>query len=285
MYEPVPTQVEMSVADWLEVPDCPIQRNTEVHANKARNRHLKTSSPTHCRVAAAMLPDGNTYKLDGHTRAFLWDEGALSPPSHVIVDFYDVEDIEDVKDLYRNFDNQYAVENGADRLYGAYRVNGIDPQSTLLRKGATLSSLKSLCRKQSFDICNEVKKFRNTLNIIDRCGFTPKPFPEGVLTAMIITVTRYGEEALPFWKRYFNDEGIKEGKSRDGVQALSELLADFKSKRNGFRRISAVDLCGKALSAYHLFQRGKPSRGGLKGIDPISYAEKHLNRLAPSRLL
>lgn len=285
MYEPVPTQEEMSVSDWIEVQDCPIQRNTEIHANKARNRHLKTTSPTQCRVAAAMLPDGTTYKLDGHTRAFLWDEGALSPPSCVIVDIYDVEDIEDVKDLYRNFDNQCAAETSGDRLHGAYRLHNLDPHSTLLRKGAISSALKRMSRTHKFDICTEMKKYLFALKIIDRCNFTPKLFPLGVLIALIITVSRYGEEALPFWKRYFNDEGVKEGKNRDGVQALAELIATYKSRRNGVGQINEIDLCGKALSAFHLFRRGQASRGGLKGTDPYLYMEKHLNRLVSSRFL
>ena len=72
--------IEMSIEEWIKVKDCPTQRNTEIHAKSARKKNLKESSITHSQVSAAQVKTkGNMYKLDGHTRAYLWSEKILIP--------------------------------------------------------------------------------------------------------------------------------------------------------------------------------------------------------------
>ena len=73
--------------EWFTVPDCPIQRDTKRHADKASKSHLKQQSSAQWIVHMATLPDGRCFKVDGHTRSLLWEEGRLPVPEflHVMV--------------------------------------------------------------------------------------------------------------------------------------------------------------------------------------------------------
>src|SRR5260370_461566 len=65
-----PQNIELTVAEWLEIPDNPRQRDTERHLQRAK--HLMTPAPTHRRVAMAQATtDDRRWKLDGHTRAII----------------------------------------------------------------------------------------------------------------------------------------------------------------------------------------------------------------------
>ena len=84
-----PCRITMKIEEWIHVPDNPVQRNTEEHARRAR--HLFNPSPTHAVAAMAELPDGQRFKLDGHTRAYLWARGDVAPPPVMYIDLYECE--------------------------------------------------------------------------------------------------------------------------------------------------------------------------------------------------
>src|SRR4029077_6653573 len=84
-----PQNIEMSVADWIQVAPNPRQRDTEKHARKAK--HLMTPQPTHRRVSMAMTPDGRKWKLDGHTRALLWSRNQVERPESLNVSVFTVQ--------------------------------------------------------------------------------------------------------------------------------------------------------------------------------------------------
>lgn len=276
-------QEKLSIADWINVTDCPIQRNTERHANKARNKHLKNSSMTHLRVSAAKLPNGELFKLDGHTRAYLWQDGSLIPPGHSVeVDVYLVKNLDQVKELYKQFDSRYAAEDAIDRLFGAFRLYNFQPESALIRAGAITSAIGLCTRKtkENLNIYQTSKPFIPVLRIIDKRMFGYKPFPTGVLAAMLMTVCEHGETAMPFWERYHNDEGYKMGKEKDPVQALTEVVASFRaSHKIGTGEGAYKELCGKAISTFLADQAGRTYTCGVKTTDPIKYINEHLEKL------
>lgn len=268
-------QESFSVEEWSEIPDCPIQRNTEMHAVKARNNHLKNSSPTHARVSAARLPGGEMFKLDGHTRAHLWEEGSLQPPSNGLkVDMYLVDNMVQVEELYKQFDSQYATETASDRLHGAYRLHRFSPESTLIRTGGVTSAV-SIClrsRHAKMNIYQSIGPFVPALQIIDRQMFINRSFPSGVLAAMILTVAKHKNDAIGFWRKYHDDEGMKNGKERDGVQALTEVVHSYRSESKiGGGAAAMYDLCGKSISAFNSYRAGRKYRSGIKASDFSSY--------------
>lgn len=273
------TQESMSVMDWIGVADCPIQRNTELHANKARRVHLKKSSVTHMRVSAARIPSGKIFKLDGHTRAFLWNDGSLVPDGNTVyVDMYNVQSINEVEELYKQFDSQCAAENAVDRLFGAYRLHGFEPESALLKKGAVTSAIYLIYKNDAKKgIYNLIIPFIPALRIIDKSQFHFRQFPSGIFAAMIITVYRYGHPAMEFWERYHNDDGQKNGKKRDAVQALTEIVSNLKiGKKIVSRRSLVIDLFGKALSTFHAYQEGRVYTCGVKTMDVSKYISETL---------
>lgn len=98
---------EMSVDEWIEVTDCPVQRDTKRHAEKAKKKHLKTKSRTQSLVSAAKL-NNQLIKVDGHTRAFCWKNNWLGRPLKDCLDVavYPCETLEEVIALYHSFDTQ-----------------------------------------------------------------------------------------------------------------------------------------------------------------------------------
>ena len=276
------TQQKMTIEQWIGVTDCSIQRDTVAHAKKARNKHLKVSSITHARVAAARLPNGKLVKLDGHTRAALWNDGSLERPDcGLFVDVYKCQTNADVERLYKEFDNTSATETAGDKLYGAYRGHGFTPVSRLIIGGSVSTALK-LCLSSSDDIpiYDRVTPFIGALRIIDQAMLNNRPFPAGVLSALIITVMRDGDDALEFWRAYSNNEGCKQSGKRDAVQALTEIVLERRSKANlSCARTLIRDLAGKSVSAYQAFQKGRWYSGGVKSTDFRAYADAALEEL------
>lgn len=273
------TQHKMTIEQWIAVEDNPIQRNTESHARKARNRHLKIGNATHARVAAARMPDGTLYKLDGHTRAYLWDEGTLTPPNgKVYVDVYQVENQDQLEGLYKTFDNTAAAEGSADKLAGAYRKYGLIPQSSLIGKGAVTTAIFMIVGGgKNFDIYTDIRRFMPILELLDRENFKARSFPTGILMAAIVTAHTDGEAALEFWRRYHNDLGSKSGKERDAVQALTETVEGMRARGVvSAGRSMHFDLAGRALSAYNAYKEARWYTTGLRLTDFRAYADKAL---------
>ena len=270
------TQTTMTVSEWDEVEDNPIQRNTELHANKARNKHLKTASPTHARVSAAQLPNGDVYKLDGHTRSYLWAEGSLEAPEYLLVDMYMVDNMAEVEELYQQFDNSAAAENSIDKLHGAYRLNNFKPKSSLVCYGGVVSALTTLVSpgQNRMNLYQEIHPWIEHLKMIDDEHFSQSRFVSGIFAACLLTVRIYGHSALTFWQAYNNDEGQKNGRSRDGVQALSEMVAQRRASRTLAGWGNMQDVCAKAISCFENYRKGICYTTGIKPTDLTLYKEK-----------
>lgn len=265
----------MSVDEWIFVSDCPIQRDTERHALAAKKKHLSKTSLTHANVSAAKLPGGEVYKLDGHTRAYLWRSGDLDPPSQeLFVDMYYCDNMVEVEDLYQHFDNEGATENLRDRLYGAYRLQGFSPKSSLINNGGVSSALSIILgiQFQKHSIYSAIIPFIDAIKVIDAEDFPQRPFISPVLATMIVTVHKDGEKSLPFWRAYANDEGSKNGKEKDGVQALTELVLAIRTSTGGaFGYAKKLELSGRALSAYLAYKEGRMYTVGIKATDFAKY--------------
>jgi hypothetical protein len=276
----------MTIEEWIRVQDCPIQRDTERHAAKAKNKHLKSPSLTHLNVSAATV-GGEMFKLDGHTRAFLWKTGSLDRLSEWLdVTIYDCTTIQEVNDLYRQFDNSNASETPADKLSGAYRLHGIAQESLLIRNGPVMTAIVLILGENSskIDIYQAIGQFVDDLKLIDSYGF-PKTqkVPIPILAAMIATVHADGASAMEFWRAYINNEGFKDDKGSDGVQALTELVLTLRGREN-YKRAT---IAGKAISAYKARKTGYRYKQGLKATDFSAYIKdeaKIIRGVSASRL-
>lgn len=275
------TQSTMTSQEWMEVYDNPIQRNTELHAKKARNQHLKTASPTHARVSAAQMPSGEIYKLDGHTRSLLWQEGALEAPHILYVDMYHVDYLQQVEDLYKQFDNSGAVEGSSDKLHGAFRLHGFSPKSALLAHGGVTSAIQLLNMdnghsREPFNIYTQITPWIKTLRDIDAMQFSNSHFVAGLLAAMMLTTRVYGSEVLDFWKGLAEDEGTKINGKRCPIQALSDLINERRIKKQLGGRYNMLEIASKATSCVEMWRTGGTYAVGIKATDLKAYMQKKL---------
>lgn len=249
---------ELSVDHWITVPDNPRQRDTETRARRAK--HLREPHPTHCLVNMARLPDGTCRKLDGHTRAYLWQQGTLERPAKVFATIWHCSSIEDVKALYGTFDSTDAVETVGDRVFGAVREHEIKFDSELLgslrfASGMRVASdlMEGQIASRSKTIYEMVDYWLPELRLLDECRPSRKRFHTGVMAAALLTFRRYGPEASNFWKTFAMGAGTKINGDRDAIQALEERMEYLRSHQGVTGRGNAnqvVRICLSAFDAY-----------------------------------
>lgn len=269
-------QVQMSIAGWDRVQSNRRQRDTELHARKAK--HLQEYDPVHRFVSMAVLPDGRRVKLDGHTRAYVWTTGGVAGPETVIVDVYacDSEDITET--LYSKFDSQSAVETGADKVAGAARRHGLAFETGMLKAGRYGSAIKRLYiySTKSWNaawgdhdfVYDAVGFYARELRLLDTVGATPKAFPSGIIMAALATLRRRGEAGLPFWREYAAGGGTKTGFRMCGIQALTDAVADAKDSARGRAdggATQALGLLGKGILAFEAKLSGQTYKAGKGG--------------------
>jgi hypothetical protein len=258
---------EMSPKEWEKIRGNPRQRNTLDHAKRAG--HILSLDPIHARVHAAQLPDGKLFKLDGHTRSYVWEKGLVESPEILYVDIWYAPDMDAVRDLYTKFDSQKAVETTTDQVFGGARDLGLKFESELLRSHRYLAAIRHLdvmkTGKRGYqnktEIYDLLKDWSRELQILDRCAPSRNKFSGGIVAAALLTFRLYGLDAFEFWDKYQHDRGIKTTEYVDPVQALHEkVLAKKGDVGAGTAR---QYMLGLALAAYERYRTGKNfARGG-----------------------
>jgi hypothetical protein len=264
---------QMTPAQWAQVQDNPIQRDTEAHASKAIRTHLNKYSPTHAAVAAAVLPSGEMYKLDGHTRSLLWSSGKLEAPGILTVAIYQAKDIEEVQSLYKCFDSASACENSKDKLAGAFRLHGIAAQSGLLRHGGLTTALSIIT--QSKNIYENVLAWRSEIELLDELGFANNAFPTGLLVAALMAARKHGRKSLEFWRLYAQNAGTRINGKSDGVDELCRVIAVKRAARQlAANRAVSIQLAERAISCLETWLKSGTYAGGSKSTDLRKYIAK-----------
>lgn len=254
--------IEIKPEEWASVFDNPRQRDTESRARRAS--HLMTPHPSHCKVNMALLPDGRRYKLDGHTRSYIWSAGTVAAPPVLYVDVWRCRSLEDAKELYSTFDSKAAVETAADQVFGAKKDAGAEFKSRLLKSGRFVSGMKfghvflhGVDKFNSLDTYALLKEWLAELRLLDKCEPTSRRFHTGITSAALLTLRRYGEDAVDFWTRFAAGTGIKTGGVTDPVQALEERM----ERRRGQNRLggstNVQEICGIAISAFERDRHGE----------------------------
>lgn len=252
--------IEMSVAEWIEVKDNPRQRNTEKRANLARLGHLRNYCPIHRFVYAATIQGSVVCKLDGHTRALLWQTGDMDPPPEgsVVVLLIEVKSMAEAKAVYDQLDSPPAAKKPCDTVYGACRENRFELSSSLLRSCSFSTQLKIADSGTRFqgDINALVKKWKPHLLELDRLNLSSN---YTVLIAfMLVAIRRDGPEtAGKFLTALDRNEGVKMTKRQDGVEALHKHIEIRRAEGTTAGYDNLIDLLGRAWSAYTSWLDGK----------------------------
>lgn len=252
---------KMPVEEWLAIPDNPIQRNTEKRAKTAR--HLRTLDPAHYVVAMAKYKgNGRREKVDGHTRAFIWENtltGDDEPqcdqvPRDVTVQVYEVRDQKDSEALYERFDSREAVERAADEMFGGLRKFDLQPLETswmaqghiksglIQATGALTGPIMKGKVAQSGggttgrhlagdDIRNLVDIWAPELVMIDQIHPHRNRTPTAVFAAMFWVAIIYGREGLDFIKKAQNHGGVKKGLDCDAVFFMEQVIDEARTRK------------------------------------------------------
>jgi hypothetical protein len=262
--------IKMTVAQWAEVLDNPRQRNTVAHAAKASRKHLKTASQAQARVSAARLPGGDLVKLDGHTRSLLWSTEKLRPPSAVHVDVYAVKSMEEAKELYTHFDGTGPTENAPDRLFGAFREAGIQPESGLLTSCMHTSALRNLGERDS-TIYQTVKAWKRELQLLDGVGAGNRALGAGMFMGALCALRARGDRAIPFISAVVRDAGVRDDQGSDGVDAIVRHAKDRKGRGGG--EVEIKDTAGRFITAFEGWLSGRRFRQVVRPTDFAAYLE------------
>lgn len=229
---------EWSVIDFIKIQDCPVQRDIEIRVKKARKNHLNKHSITHGQVSIAELPNGAIYKIDGHTRSYLWNENKLERPNFLIVMVYKVKNESELRNLYYQFDSSSAVESNTDKLTGAFKYLGFSPKSRLLNRSLTSvisSFFKNENKQHNSYMVNAAYTLLPYIKIADAQNFkcskntSAAPFITSLLN-IIITDKNVNYD---FWKLLFADGGIKIGNRRNFVELAITHTKNLESKSAG----------------------------------------------------
>ena len=275
----------MTPEEWAEIPDNPKQRDTAARAVRASRQHLKNFAAPQANVSAARLPDGTTYKLDGHTRSYLWMNSKLEAPASLRVDVYNVETLDEIMSLYDMFDNPQAAESATDRLTGAYRFYKITPKSRLLTQGGVTSALRILTGHTgggtNFNILTSVKNWKKELEAIDKCDLPPEKITTGLLVAALLGVRLIGEDTLLFWERFAAGLGERANGASDAVDMLLRTMEKRRASRTLSGSSNHRDIAGKAFAAMEAWKAGRFYTQHIKGVDVsilLSRAKKTLKQ-------
>jgi hypothetical protein len=278
------THIQMAVAEFIALPDCPRQRDTERHLKYALKNHLMDPSPTHMLVHAARV--GHThapiFKIDGNTRALAWSMGLLKPFSNTVtVAVFEVKTMAEAMEIYTHFDNPNSSEKSPDRMSGMMRLSEFKPKSGYFQ-GAMISTMLNVAHAVAFnydresafktsiekqkiaeenfvEFLDEIRQVDNLRVPVKRADNTK--LGSGIVAAMLLSQRAVNQGRLgsqeqfeEFWTSYIQCSGNKIGNKRDAVQVLTEYVNSTREKRT---TVDVIEKCNKALAAFQGYVKGK----------------------------
>lgn len=282
--------LKMTVADWLKVEDNPIQRDTERHA--ARAKHLLKPLPVHAIVWAGKLPSGALIKLDGHTRAYMWGHNMVDAPKQIEVHLIDVKDRAEAASLYKTFDSKDALETTQDKISGALRGLNFKPQSALIASGNYSTSLRLAWSAvygysrdtRAKDIYEEVNEFAVEVLALDDFLLRKGQLSSPAMAAFFISVRKYSDKILPFWKAVIANGGTKSRGRMDGVQAAMEILLSMKAKR-GYGGTAIYDQTSRLLACADKWVKGEDMASVPRPVEFTTYLDSTRHQPKKFRLI
>jgi hypothetical protein len=226
--EPI-TTINMSVDDWIKIERNPHQRKECLRVNKP---HLKVLKLPHWVVYMGILPNGDSYKIDGHTRAYKWLKGTLERPPFVIAVVISANTIDEIEAIYQCYDSRLAVKSRPDDMQSGANACGIKFKTPWLKAGKFSGILTEVCAFARVDKSvlpiERVTKFKKELELLDRVT-NLRPLSLGYGAGLVMALRKHGDKILPFIQLVSDGVGIHVGKQRDPVRFL---LDQWKSDRD-----------------------------------------------------
>jgi hypothetical protein len=274
----------LPVEEFLALPDYPGQRDTALRFEYAKENQFKVQIDKH-REVAAVAYNGNTYKVDGHTRAFGWATGELPRPESVIVTFYRADNESEFKRAYAMFDSSLSAKVARDEVQGAYALNKLKLQSNLLRKGSGIESELAAAVAYSrgelrlhgkVDLETAVRTFSGALKALDAINM-PKPMmAKGFPAASLLMLHRDNGTAAEFLTAVAGKQGSSVGGEMDGVYvaqsyAKSDDCKKLKAERHGRRGFEKVaTMASILLVAYANWQSDQKAKRYVSNMKAVT---------------
>ena len=263
--------LEMPVAEWIALPDHPRQRDTVRQAAKGHWDLARCAvgpvAESHRWVVAAEL-EGALYKVDGHTRGYLWNLGQLEKPASVYATVYRCSTRAELIDLYGTFDSQAAVEKQQDRVTGAMRQLKLNFHSKRLRYGAITDALSIAMRGvargvdafgqdyDDFDVYVAMEQFTPELRLLDAVDPQPEVFHTGVVAAALLSLA-LDARTIEFWLKVSKPISKKKDDPRvTPMQAIHRLMKDTKEQGTGRDKVTQEAICATVLGAIERWRLG-----------------------------
>lgn len=226
--------IQMTVDQWISIQRNPHQRCERLRVNKA---HLKELEFSHWSVEMAVLPDGQLFKLNGHTRAYMWLKELSERPPYVNATVISVNSIDDVKRLYEHYDSTTSVKLSPDVVQSAFHAHDITPQTRWIKEGKIASMLNDACEtakvnKRNISLMGRVGLFKDEIVLFDSLIDVRKSmFPIGFGAGALIALRLYGSKVLPFLQSFNDQMGRDDYGRKDSVKTLLEYLAEKKAAK------------------------------------------------------
>jgi len=237
--------VEMNWQEFCQLPDHKAQRDTVARAekNSSPGRHLSKPVNSHASVAA-IVHRGRTYKLDGHTRAMLWNDGRLAPPCDIIsVSIYEAIDETDYVRQYETFDNPVTQKNTKDKMFSALNLLGYEPRNILkshngvwsaLRESTPGFGVKDDCPNTIVPLWLPEIKALDSIPQLANCKNFPTGFAAGFLMVhrWVRQKTRGDTgKVIEFFTKYLENDTNKSGSQFCPVHAMVLIYQDLKNNK------------------------------------------------------
>ena len=274
--------IQMSVAEWAAVTRNPIQRDTRAQRDRAK-KYLSNFIPQHAEVIMARLPNGDCYKIDGHTRCHIWvNKSGLSVPDVVNVSIMPCADLEEVKRNFNNVDAKTAVKQASDALHGALRHHDIPTDSLLLQYCEGLTTplhyafkflnamkknhdmLKHAANVDAFinasdtTVYDHVAALKLQLIALDKFAaqnLKRRNLKAPLITAIFLAHIKHGDKIINFFERVVHQAGVRHGKKCDAVQKVIDTLEEKIGGGDGM--VTHLQQTGKILGALDDYRKGR----------------------------
>lgn len=251
----------ITVDDWIALPNHPHQRDTVRHAGAVHLIQAKQATGAVASLLAHVVAacwEGNCYKVDGHTRGYLWEHGGLPRPDHLHVTLYRVASRAELDALYEAFDTSTAIKTGYDRVLAGFRSCGLQLTSKRLREGFLNDALNIALRGATrelqdhrlpeLDVYRAVAVFKSELKLLDSLDPQPLPFYSGVVAAALIGLTLYPpKRVLQFFGKLNRGEGNRKNGRSDPVDAVLIVVERMNMEKKAAQTALQGELCGRTL--------------------------------------
>jgi hypothetical protein len=260
---------EMSLAEWIQMRGHPRQRDTERQAKRPHWQDARLATGTlkeALRLVVAATFKGDLYKVDGHTRGYLWSIGELEAPDTVIATVHRASSYDDLMALYSGYDTASAAETQNDRVYGAFREAGLILKSKRLRDGFFVDALNIALRGSTrkdqdkratpeLDLYKAVATFSPELRLLDSVNPQPDVFYGGIVAAALIALSLDPSDVTFFDLLSRRQGNVRDG-AKDPVQAVLDHVLSLKHQRSAWVNARQVDLCARTLRALTAWKAG-----------------------------